>query len=248
MQIIDILLREYDNLWQEKLLHKQSLRKFHTYISFLISIGSLALTFKGVSTTDIMKTALEHLGKTNIIENMKILENAADAILLLCIPLTPIILLIASYAINDLFQIYVIGSQIGNIERKINIILDKQTLLWEHRICAAVYGRSEKIYKEFKIAPVSNLIRLSDKIIFIPFIIIVCLIASYVGAQYVFIKFGKLYYSLYLFLTFYLIGANLWLLWELNNYTKDESLLSKSLCSLNMIANKRKIPSKNHLE
>ena len=128
MDKIELLSQEYNNLFQEKLIHKQSLRKLKSYISYLTSIVSLSLTFMGISTTDIFKASLNA-------------KTFSDIFILISIPFTPIVSLISSFAINDLFQIYVIGTQIGIIEQKLNTLVNESKLLtWEHHICPVIYG------------------------------------------------------------------------------------------------------------
>lgn len=147
----EALFNEYKNLWEEKLTHKQSIRKFHNYITYLISISSLALTFKGLSATDI------------VIDSSKVVANASDIVSLLFVPFTPIVIIVLSFAVNDLFQIYAIGNQIGQIEQKINKILGKKNLLvWEHRICPIIYGGVHQLKDGKEIEKISNLIKLND--------------------------------------------------------------------------------------
>ncbi len=53
----EVLFQEYNNLWNEKLVHKQSIRKFHNYLSYITAIGSLALAFYGISASDFFQTS-----------------------------------------------------------------------------------------------------------------------------------------------------------------------------------------------
>ena len=48
MDPVTILIQEYNNLWKEKLVHKENIRKFHNYITYFTAIGSLALVFFGI--------------------------------------------------------------------------------------------------------------------------------------------------------------------------------------------------------
>ena len=194
MDTLDILTNEYNNLWHEKLLHKQSIRKFHYYITYITSVSSFVETFIGLSLTGLIKG----------IENPS--YNPVHIAIMLMIPLTPIVLLLVSFAINDLFQIYVIGTQIGNIEKKFNNILGINTLLtWEHRICPVVYGGSIDIklgYCGSNLEPISNVIRLSDYLILLPFVLTVCGIASFLGANFLYANNYIISFKLIKYLSF----------------------------------------------
>ena len=85
MTATDILLNEYNNLWNEKLIHKQSIRKFHNYLTYLTAIGSLALTFYGVSTTDIFKLGADPQTTTLFV------KHARDIVNLVFVPFAPLV-------------------------------------------------------------------------------------------------------------------------------------------------------------
>jgi hypothetical protein len=65
----------------------------------------LSLTFMGMSTTDFFKSS-----PTNITDIPYFVSHFSVIFTLISIPFTPIVLLVASFAVNDLFQIYVIGT------------------------------------------------------------------------------------------------------------------------------------------
>jgi len=226
MDTLDILTNEYNNLWHEKLLHKQSIRKFHYYITYITSVSSFVETFIGLSLTGLIKG----------IENPS--YNPVHIAIMLMIPLTPIVLLLVSFAINDLFQIYVIGTQIGNIEKKFNNILGINTLLtWEHRICPVVYGGSIDIklgYCGSNLEPISNVIRLSDYLILLPFVLTVCGIASFLGANFLYANNYIISFAIYIGIIVYLIFIELFVIgWKLLKYTKPNSSLARNLDILN---------------
>lgn len=98
MDNIEILLNEYSNLWHEKIIHKESMRKLRGYVSYLTTIVSLSLTFMGMSTTDIFKNGLNNTVSPVFVKNF------SDVFILISIPFTPIVLLIGSFALSDLFS------------------------------------------------------------------------------------------------------------------------------------------------
>ena len=80
----EVLFQEYNNLWNEKLVHKQSIRKFHNYLSYITAIGSLALAFYGISASDFFKVGVDP-ALTN-----HILKNAGSIVRLFFIAFTPV--------------------------------------------------------------------------------------------------------------------------------------------------------------
>jgi hypothetical protein len=234
MDKITALFNEYNNLWQEKLIHKQSIRKFHYYITYLTTMGSLALTIIGVSLTDVFKnSANQYL-------------NPSEIATLLIIPLTPVILVIVSFAINDLFQIYVMGEQIGIIEEKINNIYGNYSLLsWQHKVCPFIYDATKEKAKKAGINYIKNIIKLNDFWILIPFVILICLSAIIIGIFFIYDKFKYLglNYQLkiswniiiiigYLLINAYLFFATLIIGIKLFSYTKTDGSLKKTMIKL----------------
>jgi len=243
MDKIAALFNEYNNLWQEKLVHKQSIRKFHYYITYLTTMGSLALTFIGVSPTDLFKG-----------ESSKFLENPSEIATLLIIPLTPVILIILSFAINDIFHIYALGTQIGVIEKKINnIFLTNNLLTWEHKICPIIYGDKRNFVKGIK--PMSSIIKLNDFWILIPFVLVICLASIVIGVIFIYQKFSFMnffilryfkifnYYIeckwnlilclLYISINIYFVIATLIIGRKLLKYIKSDGTLSININFLN---------------
>jgi hypothetical protein len=228
MDALDALLGEYNNLWQEKVAHKQSIRKLKGYLSYLTSILSLALTFMGLSTTDIFKTVLNN-NSTTLVSNFSIIFT------LISIPFTPIVILIASFALNDLFHIYVIGNHIGNIEKKINDLLQKKDLLtWEHRICPVAYGGKKIGDKSYK-----NIIAWSDARIFFPIVLSLCFITIYYGGRFIYDK-SIMIFGIYAGIIVYLVWSFVRIGMKLFEYTKANSSLTTTMASLNKAANKEK--------
>lgn len=229
MDALDALLGEYNNLWQEKVVHKQSIRKLKGYLSYLTSILSIALTFMGLSTTDIFKTVLNNNNSANLISNFSIIFT------LVSIPFTPIVILIASFALNDLFHIYVIGNHIGDIEKKINEMLQKKNLLtWEHRICPVAYGGQKIGDKSFK-----NIIAWSDTRIFFPIVISLCFITIYYGGRFIYEK-STIVFGLYAGVIIYLVWSFVRIGMKLFEYTKANSVLTTTMASLNIDTNEEK--------
>jgi len=218
---VDALVKEYNNLWNEKLLHKQSIRKFQNYITYLFSMGSIALSFKGVSAVDIFK----ELGGNN----QQFINNVAEAIYILFVPFTPVVCIIITFIINDMFQIYVMGTQIGYIERRINALLGSNPILsWEHRICPVVFGgagdRREKKY--------INLIRLSNSLVYFPLVIFVSFLTSYYAAQFLWWRISPTIGLLYVFVIVMFIGVIANNFRIMAKYTKPDSDLSATIGNL----------------
>lgn len=211
MDKIEALLNEYNNLWNEKLIHKASIRKFHNYITSLTSVGSLVLTFIGLSP----------------IELQKIINKDIATIIL--IPLVPIIILILSFASNDLFHIYVIGSRIGALENIFNRLFgDEKLFLWEHKICPFIYGGKEVVFNDIKLPKISNIIKISDFNILVPFIGIVGLSSIILCSIFLYKKSCLLLigYLIIIGVFFYgIIGICIKLL----KYTKADSDLVKNV-------------------
>ena len=218
---VDVLFKEYNNLWNEKLLHKQSIRKFQNYITYLLSMGSIALAFKGVSMTDIFK---ESGGNS-----LQLVNNVAGAIYILFIPFTPVVCIIITFIINDMFQIYVMGTQIGYIERRINALLGSNPLLsWEHRICPVVFGgagdRRDRKY--------INLIRLSNSLVYFPLVVFVSVLTSYYASQFLWWSISPTIALLYVFVIVIFIGVIANNFRIMAKYTKSGSDLSTTIGNL----------------
>lgn len=109
---IEILLKEYENLRKEELLHKESLRKIHVLI--VTAISSFVGTVK--------------LGETPL------------AIASVLFP--PLLLIILSYGIHDLFSIFVIARHISSLEKRVNTLAGLDLLSWESKTCQMIFGRA----------------------------------------------------------------------------------------------------------
>lgn len=109
---IEILLKEYESLRREEFLHKQSLRRTHILIITAIS------TFVGTLK----------LGETSL---------AISSILF-----PPVLLIILSYGLHDLFSIFVIARHVKSVEKRINRLAEKDLLSWESKTCDMIMGRA----------------------------------------------------------------------------------------------------------
>ena len=193
MDQVEIMLQEYNNLWKEKLVHKESLRKFYNYLSYLSSVGSLALVFLGLSASAFFGD--------------KIPAHAKDLVQLACIPLPPIIILFASFILNDLFQLYTIGTYVGSIEQRVNAMAESdQPLRWEHKICTVVFGDAKSTAPGDNQVGISNLIRRNNTFITVPIFGGILLATATVATYSLYslksagVCWGTIYLGLFLFL------------------------------------------------
>jgi len=210
MEDREVLLQEYNNLWNEKLIHKESIRKFHNYLAYITAIGSLSLTFTGISAQDLLTNS----------------KSFSNVIFLIFIPLTPIIIIIFSFIVNDMFHIYAIGIQIGQVECKINTISRNDKLLvWEHSICGAVYGREKINGFDDRI---TNLIFEGIGMLLIPSTVIICVASTYLSVGYLYSKPDlRLFLYLYSFVVTYMVVVMGHIVYKLIKYTGSNSMLSK---------------------
>lgn len=223
MEENQILLQEYNNLWNEKLIHKEGVRKFHNYLTYISAIGSLALTFYGVSTQDFFKAAIDPQTGNHLV------KNAANIVHLFFVPFAPVVFITLTFPINDLFHIYVLGNQIGNLEEKINAFNGKSLLVWEHKVCPAVY-RGAVINNREK---VTNPISLGDFLLLFPFLIGLCGISVWLSCGFIKSKFGCTYLWIYVVLIVYMFCSLLFLGWKLFVATKPKGVLSNLIKSRN---------------
>ena len=213
-----LILAEYNNLWQEKIAHKTNLRKLKGYVSYLTSIISGSITVFGLSSSDIFKTL------STAKDSSTLAANITNALNIVSIPAVPVIMLLGSFAINELFQIYVIGNHIGNVERKLNILLGSEVFSWEHKVCPVVYG-GKKTQSGSKVI---NLIAANDGIFFLPFIGILTLLMGKFALKFLYsidTTVMVLYASFLLFLFYGLARVGL----KLIAYVKADSALSKAI-------------------
>lgn len=109
---IEILLKEYEHLRREEFLHKESLRKVHILI--VTAISSFVGTMK--------------LGGTPL---------AISSVLF-----PPLMLIVLSYGIHDLFQIFVIARHVSSLEKRVNKLVGPDLLSWESKTCHMIFGRA----------------------------------------------------------------------------------------------------------
>ena len=236
MEQRELLVQEYNNLWNEKLIHKQSIRKFHNYLTYLTAIGSLALTFHGVSAQDFFKAGVDPATANHIINNL------SNVIHLFFIPLTPIVVITLTFPINDIFHVYAIGNQIGQVECKINALSSNDTLLvWEHSVCPAVYGGEKDAESGDS---VTNVISTGDYMLLFPALFMICAFSTYISIMYLCQKMGCGLAILYFGIVIYMLGAIVFLGLKLKSHTGPKSLLTKVIQNKNSPAeNKRLLES-----
>jgi hypothetical protein len=216
----EILLQEYNNLWNEKILHKQSIRKFHNYLSYMTAIGSLALSFHGISAQDFFKAGLDQETTRYLIKN-------ADSIVnLIFIVFTPIVAITLTFPLNDIFHIFVMGNRIGELERRINGLYGNTLLAWESAICKIVYG-GKKINLNGEKHSVLNVISFGDYTILVPAIGGICLFTSIKSAIFIYNNMGCILFLLYCIVSLYLLGIILLLALKIRSYTKADGLITK---------------------
>jgi hypothetical protein len=217
----DVLFQEYNNLWNEKLIHKQSIRKFHNYLTYIIAIGSLVLTFHGVSTNEVIKGI-----------DPAVLQNAVH---LFFIALTPVVLLTLTFPLNDVYHIYVMAHQLGELERRINDKSGSQNLLtWEHTVCPVVYG-GKKVRIGQSDTKLSNTISLGDVLLLAPFITGLCIVATVLSSMYICDKVahavscnvGCLATIGYVLLILYMVAVVVMLAWKVWSYTKADGPIAR---------------------
>lgn len=221
MDDIEVLFKEYNNLWNEKLLHKQSIRKFHNYLTYISAIGSLALTFNGISASQVFNGV-----------DPVILQNAVNLFL---IAFTPVVLLTLTFPLNDIFHIYVMGHQIAELEKRINDKSGNQALLsWEHKICPVVYG-GKKIRIGQEDIKLRNIISIGDIFLLVPFIAAICIVSTILSCSYISDKLSNAYSCGvvclviigYIILILYMIGVLVVSGSKLMAYTKADGPISK---------------------
>lgn len=221
----EVLFKEYNNLWNEKLLHKQSIRKFHNYLTYISAIGSLALTFNGISASQVFNGV-----------DPAILRNAVNLFL---IAFTPVVLLTLTFPLNDIFHIYVMGHQIAELEKRINDKSDNQALLsWENKICPVVYG-GKKLRIGQEDIKLYNIISIGDIFLLVPFIAALCIVSTILSCLYMSDKLSASYESGvgnlaiigYIILILYMMAVLVTSGWKLLAYTKASGPIQKIVSS-----------------
>lgn len=108
---VDALLKEYEDLRQNSRLHKESLRKIHLIAGTAISA---------------------------VIGSLRLGEVATTAVVLL---FPPFALITIAFALQDLYQIFVIAKHAAALEDRVNHLLGRGDLLtWETRTCRLMFG------------------------------------------------------------------------------------------------------------
>ena len=210
----EVLFQEYNNLWNEKLVHKQSIRKFHNYLSYITAIGSLALAFYGISASDFFKVGVDP-ALTN-----HILKNAGSIVRLFFIAFTPVVLITLTFPLNDIYHIYVMAHQIGELEKKINGASgDKSLLTWEHAVCPVVYGGEKVIVGQIE-TKLTNTIALGDFLLLAPAIGALCAFSTVVASLYICETLGCLYTAGYVLIIAYMVAVIVLLGMKVRQYTK----------------------------
>ena len=228
-----ILLQEYNNLWNEKLVHKQSIRKFHNYLTYITAIGSLALTFHGLSFKDAFTPTAAN----------QFIQNAASIVNLFFIPFTPVVIITLTFPLNDLFHIYIMGNQLAQIEKKINTLSgDNELLVWEHLVCPTVYG-GQKVQDNSSELQVTNIISRGDVLLLAPALGVLCIFTSIMASMYICNKAGCFFTILYDFIVLYMIAALVSLVLKIMSYVKPDSVLTKIIQAKNPALTKTEVES-----
>lgn len=108
---IDILLKEYENLRREELVHKQSLRQIHRLV--VTAIGALIAAFQVAGNVPVVASGL----------------------------VLPVVLVSFAYGLNDIYVIFVIARHVAVIEERINELAGSDALLsWETRTSHHFFG------------------------------------------------------------------------------------------------------------
>ncbi|MGB5156525.1 hypothetical protein [Desulfobacterium sp. N47] len=216
MDASEILTQEYNKLWAEKLVHKQGIRKFHNYLTYITAIGSLALAFHGLNAQDVISAV------NNTQKAKEIMENASSILHLFFIPFAPVLLITLTFPLNDMFHIYAIGNHIGKIESRINLMENKKLLLWEHQVCPKVYGGDE----DQKGNKISNIIMMGDALLLIPALFVLGVITTYISTSFIYHNLSTLWAVGYLALVTYMFGMVIGLALKLKNYTSPKGKLT----------------------
>jgi hypothetical protein len=210
----EVMLHEYNNLWNEKLIHKQSIRKFHNYLTYITAIGSIAMAFYGVSAQDFFKAGLNPSAASDV------LRNATNIVHLFFIAFTPVVIITLTFPLNDIYHTYVMAHQLGQLEKRINYLSDGENLLsWENAVCPIVYG-GRKVIIGGKETKLTNIIARGDFILLIPAIATLCIFATIVSLVYICKEVGFFWTVAYALGISYMLGAIAWLGLRVKNYTK----------------------------
>ena len=224
-RFVETCFKEYDNLWNEKLVHKESLRKFTNYITYLTTVSSFAITIAGLSYLDIIVIEKDTI-KIHPIVNI------------LCLIYIPSALVSMGFILNDMFQVYVIANQIGEIEKKINFYLKPETpLVWEHKVCDLVFAGSEQELENNKKVKIKNIIRINNWTL-TAFMVGALILSGILGYSYLislieknesFVWITSAYTILIMSCILpVIIGGT-----KLKGYTKTSSILNRAIMAIN---------------
>lgn len=212
MDNTEILIQEYNNIWAEKIIHKQSIRKFHNYLTYITAIGSLILIFHGTDSAQVIQGKLAAEQMSNIIN-------------IFFVAFTPIVLITITFPLNDIYHIFALGCQIGELEVRINSESGSQKLLtWEHIICPVMYG-GEKIKTGDGEIQIHNIIKLGDYLLLIPAITGICIFSTITSISFLYSRLGCFYSIGYTLIVIYMIAVVALLGMRINSYTKVDNLM-----------------------
>jgi len=217
MDAVNIWLQEYNNLWNEKLIHKAGIRKFHNYLTYLTAVSSLALVFYGVNAEELFKATAD-----SAVAN-QLMTNATNILNLLCIVILPLTIVTLTFPINDLFHMYVIGARIAALERRINLATGTTVLAWEHFIVPHAY-MGKKLDGNRSI---TNVISKGDILLLIPALFAIGVTTTVIATKFIYATFGAQIAFIYLGIILYMLLALIYLGSKLMRYASFSSPLAK---------------------
>lgn len=183
-------------------------------MTYITAIGSLALAFHGISASDFFKVGVDP-ALTN-----HILKNAGSIVRLFFIAFTPVVLITLTFPLNDIYHIYVMGHQIGELEKRVNSQSGNKGLLtWEHVVCPVVYG-GEKVHVGQIETKLTNTIALGDILLLAPAIAALCIVSSIVSSIYIYERLGCLFTIGYGLIIAYMFAIIVLLASKVKHYTK----------------------------
>jgi hypothetical protein len=220
----DVLLAEYNNLWSEKLIHKNSIRKFHNYLTYLTGASSLALTFLGVSATDLFQASVDPKTFGQTVSHLR------DTIFLLSVPFAPVVFATLTFPLNDMFHVYAIGRRIAQIERKLNRLRgDRRLLVWESRVCPTVYGGQPFSVGARRQESLTNVISRGDILLLFPLLAVVLFAAVGTAFVYLLKHTPVVVVVAYVFIVLYMFFALAWLGAKVFRYTSPTGPLAQAM-------------------
>ena len=231
MEPADVWIKEYDHLWDEKILHKTTLRKFHNYLTYMAAVSTLALTFYGVSSSDVMQYAV---GSTTT-GNLMIHGN--DIIRLLSVVFVPIVLITLTFPLNDMFHIYAMAAHIAVLERKINSAISPGTLSWESEASPHYYaGKSDGNGKS-----ILNVIIWGDFLILFPALIVIGATVFRIAFRYLKTigpvwRWSYVVIVVYLFLVVVFLGIKAEMVRRMTRSESDDPLAERPILNSNTIS------------